>query len=305
VALYLVIRVGAFLSRIIPRSWRYLIGTAVGDMVYAVWGRKRAILKQNMATLLGLSPADPLVRRLALKSMRNYCKYLIEFLELPVLSSRDDIIANMRIQGLEHLRAALTRGKGVILASAHFGTIEIPGLRLTDFTDFHAVYDAFRPAYLDRLIQQKRREKGIDLIPVNNVRAMLRVLSNGGTLAVLFDRPMDLAKGVQVRFCGHETAVPGGPAVLAMKTGATLLPVYTTREPDNSFSCVLFPPIIWTPSGDRHQDVQVIMQKLMNTLQTEVMKRPDQWYMFRPMWPRAAPAVPIAQRETSPRGPAA
>ncbi len=297
-ALYLIIRLGAVLSRIIPRSWRYLIGTAVGDVVWAVWSEKRTITKQNMAIVLGVSPRSPAVRRIALKSLRNYCKYLIEFLELPVLSSTDARIASMPILGLEHLQKALLGGNGVILATAHYGTFEIPGLRLKDFTDFHAVYESFQPGYLDRLIQRKRLEKGIDLIAVSNIRAMLKVLHGGGTLAMLFDRPVDLTKGVRVRFFGHETAVPAGPAVLAMKTGATLIPVFTTREPDNTFHTILHPPIMWTPSGDRERDVQGIMQRLMNTVQIAVMHRPDQWYMFRAMWPDASNPRPAGTPET-------
>lgn len=300
-ALYLVIQVSAFLTRIVPRSLRYRIGTAVGDGVYFVWSGKRKILRENMATILGQSATSAEVGRLALKSMRNYCKYLIEFLELPVLTSRHPAIASMRIDGLEYLQTALEHGRGIIIATAHFGTIEIPGLRLTDFTDFHAVYDTFQPPYLDRLIQRKRREKGIDLIPTANVRMMLRVLRSGGTLAMLFDRPVDAAKGVTVKFFGRDTSVPGGPAVLAMKTGATILPVFTSREPDLSFHAVICPPITWSGSGDRERDIQTIMQKLMNALQAAVHRRPDQWYMFRPMWPDPSPTLPAGTRE-SPAG---
>ena len=284
-ALYLVIQIGAFLSRLLPRSWRYLIGTAVGDALFCFWPRGRHMVLNNMATVLGLDTKDPQVRRTGIKSMRNYCKYLIEFLELPALSSADQVIASMRIQGLEHLQMSLERGKGVILASAHFGTIEVGGLRLADFTDVHAVYDTFRPAYLDRLIQRKRREKGIHLIPAQNVRAMMRVLRSGGTLILLFDRPVDAAKGVPVRFFGRPTAVPAGPAVLAMKTGAAILPVFMFRQPDKTFESVFFPPLSWPASGERERDVQVIMQKLIDVLQSVVRERPDQWYMFRAMWP--------------------
>ncbi len=298
-ALYLIIQVGAFLSRVIPRSWRYLIGTAVGDAVWLLWSRKRAITKDNMSVVLDRSPDDLAVRRIALKSLRNYCKYLIEFLELPVMSADDPRIAAMSIRGLEHLKSALAEGKGLIVAGAHFGTIEIGGLRLKDFTDFHAVYEPFKPAYLDQLIQRKRLEKGIDLIALSNIRAMLKVLHNGGTLVMLFDRPVEINKGVPVRFFGLDTAVPGGPALLAIKTGAPLIPAFTTREPDNSFCTHLYPPISWTPSGDRDRDIQTIMQKLMNALQQAVVRRPDQWYMFRPMWPGAASAVTTGSREAA------
>lgn len=304
-ALYLVIQVSALLSRIVPRSWRYLIGTAVGDIVYLVWTRKRQILRGNMAIVLGQRNHTREAGRLAVKSMRNYCKYLVEFLELPALSSQHPVVASIRIDGLEHLQAALAGGKGVIITTGHYGTLELPGLRLTDFTDFHAVYDTFRPKYLDRLIQRKRLEKGIELIPATNVRKMFRVLKDGGTVALLFDRPVELAKGVRVRFFGRETAVPGGPAVLAMKTGAPILPVYTTREPDLTFHSMVGSPIVWIDSGDRDRDIQTVMQKLMNTLESAVLRRPDQWYMFRPMWPEITAGRRQEARESVAGGPVA
>lgn len=302
-ALYLVIQVSAFLTKIVPRRLRYWIGTAVGDAVYSVWRAKRLVLQQNMATVTGLEVNHTTVRKLARASMRNYCKYLIEFLELPALSSRHPVIASMKIHGLEHLEEALRRGRGVIITTAHFGTIEVAGLRLKDFTDFHAVYDSFTPAYLDRLIQRKRREKGIDLIPTNNVRAMVRVLRDGGALAMLFDRPVDPCRGVPVHFFGRQTAVPAGPATLALKTGATLLPVYTARLPDLSFEARICPPITWNPTEDRERDVQFITQRLMNTLQSAVRSRPDQWYMFRSMWPNPMTSASVASSPTTARPP--
>jgi lauroyl/myristoyl acyltransferase len=272
----------------------------VGEIVYLVWPAKRRILIENTMAVLGSDRRDPFVRTVAKKSMRNYCKYLIEFLDLPNMSSSDEVVASMKIQGLEHLQAAVERGKGVIIASAHFGTIEVGGLRLQDFVDVHAVYDTFKPDYLDRLIQRNRLEKGIHLIGVNDVRSMMRALRNGHALTLLFDRPLERARGVTVRYFGRETAVPGGPAVLAMKTGAALLPVFMYRQPDKSFECRLFPPVTWVETGDRDSDVQCIMQKLMDTLQTVVRERPDQWYMFRPMWPEWQAREEAGARETVP-----
>lgn len=302
-ALYLVIQIGALLSRVIPRSWRYVIGSAIGDLVYLLMWQKRRILLGNSSVVVGTATHDPAVRSLARRSFRNYFKYLVEFLELPIRSSSDDVIASMNIRGVEHLQAALERGKGVIVASAHFGTIETGGLRLADFTDLHAVYDTFRPPYLDRLIQSKRLEKGIHLVPVDNVREMMRVLRRGGALTMLFDRPLHAAKGVRVHFFGRDTYVPAGPAVLAMKTGATLLPVYMLRNPDKTFESVIFPPVTWTSTGQRSRDVQAIMQRLMDTLQTMIRERPDQWYMFRPMWPEVREIVGSGRRQSVPDRP--
>jgi len=292
-ALYLVIQISAVLSRYIPRPWRYAIGTAVGEAVYWAWPSKRHTLLQNMATVLGLDWTNPRVRVVARRSMRNYCKYLIEFLDLPNLSASHSVVASMQLEGEEHLAEAISRRKGLIIVSGHFGTIELGGIRLAAMTDFHAVYDTFQPAYLDELIRRKRLEKGIKLIPVNRIREMLRVLHDGGTIITLFDRPMAPGKGIKVRFFGRNAYVPAGPAVLAMKTGATLLPIYLRRLPDLTFTACILPAIAWIPSGDRDTDIQVITQKVMNTLQSAIRDHPDQWYMFRPMWPADGSATPI------------
>ncbi|HEX6509501.1 MAG TPA: hypothetical protein VF221_17875, partial [Chloroflexota bacterium] len=63
--------------------------------------------------------------------------------------------------------------------------------------------------------------------------------------------------------------------------------------------CQLFPPVQWTASGDRERDERVIMQKLMDILQTVVRERPDQWYMFRPMWPEWKSRQPAGSPETA------
>jgi KDO2-lipid IV(A) lauroyltransferase len=153
------------------------------------------------------------------------------------------------------------------------------------------------------LIQRKRREKGINLIPVHDVKQMFRVLKDGGTLTMLFDRPLRSTEGVPVRFFGRLTAVPGGPAVLAMKTGASLLPVYLFRNPDRTFECHIYPPVSWVATGRRDVDAQTIMQRLVDTMQSVVRSRPDQWYMFRNMWPesevRLSASIPETATETS------
>ena len=305
-ALYLIIQIGALLSRIMPRSWRYLIGTAVGDVVYRVWPAKRRILQDNMATVLGLPPQHPEVGRTSLKAMRNYCKYLIEFLELAGGSAPQAAVRSLQnAQGLEHLQRAVQRGKGVVVATAHFGTIEVGGPALATLTPLHAVQDRFQPDYLDRLIRGRRLQMGINHLSVENVRQMLRVLHQGEALALLFDRPVDASKGVTVRFFGRETALPAGPAVLAMKTGAALLPIYQFRQPDRSIKSVIFPPISWTSTGERKRDVQLVMQKLVDTYQAMIRDRPDQWYMFRPMWPTNAIPQRAPALERTSGGPAA
>jgi KDO2-lipid IV(A) lauroyltransferase len=87
--------------------------------------------------------------------------------------------------------------------------------------------------------------------------------------------------------------------VLSLKTGASLIPVYMIRNPNKTFECHIFPALAYVPTGQRERDIQTIMQKLMDTLQSVVQSRPDQWYMFRDMWPEDAGAQSAGARETA------
>jgi lauroyl/myristoyl acyltransferase len=134
------------------------------------------------------------------------------------------------------------------------------------------------------------------LIPVNQIRQMLRVLHGGGTIITLLDRPMAPGKGIKVRFFGRNAYVPAGPAVLAMKTGATLLPIYLCRLPDLTFTARILPAIGWTPSGDRDTDIQVITQKVMDTLKVSSVNIPISGICFDQCGPPMAAPRRSAQR---------
>lgn len=262
--------------------------------MWLIWTSKRRTCIDNMSVVLSGSPSDKHVRRTARKAFHQFGKGIVDFLGFANIDPRSPRLAGMQIDGWEHLTAGLGRGKGVILATGHFGSSDMGGVTLASRTEgFYAVADTFHPPYVDRLIRRTREKKGFHLIPTSSVREIIRALHQNALVVVLFDRPLPLDEGVPVRFFGRETALPAGAAVMARHTGAAVVPAYIFREDDNSCRGVIYAPVSEDSTGDKDRDVRVVTQRLADSLEAAVRRQPDQWYMFRSMWPRPAPE-PVA-----------
>ena len=90
-----------------------------------------------------------------------------------------------------------------------------------------------------------------------------------------------------MQFFNAETRVPGGAATLAVRAGANVVAAAAVRN-GNVFDAYISPLISFEPSGDAGRDVQAITQGVMSWLEGLIRRHPDQWFMFRDMWPEAA-----------------
>lgn len=294
--LYIVIKAGAWASGIIPLGLRYRISTVLADGLWLTWTSKRRTCIDNLSVVMNGSPTDADVRRMSRRAFQQFGKGIVDFLGFTNIDPRDPLVANMPIEGWEHVEAGLRRGKGVILAGAHLGSIDMGGITLARRTDnFYAVANVFYPPYVDRLIRRTRESKGYRLISATSARGIIRALHTNALVVVLFDRPMGPDKGVPVKLFGRETALPAGVAVVAMHAGATVIPGYIFRNPDNTFRGKAFPSITEDLTGDKAKDVQTVTQRMADSLEAAIREAPDQWYMFRAMWPEMAPQTEVAR----------
>lgn len=281
---YWLMRAAAWLASFLPLRASYAIAIAIGMFVYVCWGDKRRSAIANMRCVLGSGVSERVVQRMARNSFRHYCKYVVEFLRFA--DRPEDITDLVRITGWHNLDEALRAGKGVIIVGLHFGNWDLAGALLAARGyAVNVVVESFEPAKLNRLIQKPRLDWGMRIIPVDGAsRGVLRALRRNEVLGLLIDRP-EPEGGVPVRFCGAETAVPAGAAALALRTGARIVPGVLVRQPNNSFRGYIAPAVEFEPAGDYEHDVQTLTQRIYEALEAFVYAHPDQWYMFRPMWP--------------------
>lgn len=265
----------------------------VTQAAYLGWPGRRARANANFAHVLGLPPDDPAVRSLALAAYRNYARYLVELMQLPRLPLEE---ASRRVEsdGLETLEAAWRDAGSLILAMAHVGNNEYvaagvasrgwPISVLADDTAFPEMF---------ALLRAQRERWSVRIIPWRNLREVFGVLRRGEILALLVDwgyRP----DGVPVRLFDAWTTLPAGPAVLAARSGAAILPVVVHRRADGSFFVTHDTPIR-VPS-DRVEDIRRATQQVADALGRTIGAAPDQWYSFKPMWPEH----PVTSEEPAP-----
>jgi KDO2-lipid IV(A) lauroyltransferase len=299
VALYrgvstLLVRVPVRPSEAVAR-WLFLIG-------YAAWPAKRRIIKANAARVLGLPVSHPDVAALTRAIYATYSRFALELMRLPGLPP-DEPRRLMLSEGPDHERfmalwdRCRTDGRGIIAVSGHIGSIEVfagayaqqgvPTFGLADDSAFPELFD---------LLCRSRARWGVTIIPWRRLREIFRVMREPCVLGMVVDwgyRPDDHP----VRLFGAWTTLPVGPALLAARTGAVIVPVVARRQEDGRYRPVMYQPIEVT---DGSADALAhATQAIADALGDMVAEAPEQWYTFKPMWPTmTAEVAALADRAT-------
>jgi phosphatidylinositol dimannoside acyltransferase len=265
-------------------SYRLAATGAVG--VYWLWPEKRRNAVANFRYVLGPGQPPDAAARLARATFANYGRYAVDMLRLSGWQIKD-IERRLVVHGIEHVEAAMAQGRGVMFVGGHIGNSDIGAAILAGRGyPVHVIAETLRPPRWNALVQETRRLSGMQVIAVESgTRDILRVLRRNEVLAFLVDRPMHRqGDGVPVEFFGAWTRVPGGAATLALRTGAGLIAACVVRS-GSGYAVHISPPLAAERSSDLQADIQRLTQAVMHALEGFIRQYPDQWFMFRPMWP--------------------
>ena len=288
-------RVGAGIAQRLPARPLYAFAVVFGELGYVVWTAKRRIAKHNFAIVLGRPSTDREVAQVARRAFRNFAKYIVEIMRFPRLSVAD-FERLVAVEGWEHLRGALALGKGVIFVSIHFGNFELGGARIADEIPLNVIADELENQRLMDLLVGNRAHKNITLLsPDGAAKKVLGALRRNEMVGLMMDlgpraQAFDI---VEANFFGTPTAFPSVAANLARVSGAPIVVAAVVRGKDNTFTGIALPPIFVERTKQAADDVQRATQAIARGLETFVSRWPDQWYIFRPMWPQPvlAPAT--------------
>ena len=286
-------RILAALAQRLPARPLYALAVAMGEVGYVLWTAKRRIAKHNFSIVLGRPTTDRQVAQVARRSFRNFAKYLIEIMRFPALGAAD-FERLVTVQGSEHLRDALAHGKGVIFVSIHFGNFELGGARIADGVPLNVIADELENQRLMDLLVGNRAHKNITLLtPDGAAKKVLQALRRNEMVGLMMDLgPRAQAfDNVEAEFFGTPTAFPAVADSLARVSGAPIVVAVAVRQRDNTFTGIALPPIFVERTKQAADDVQRATQAIARGLEGFVERWPDQWYIFRPMWP----PVPVAR----------
>lgn len=280
---YIIYRIGQVIALAFPLSAGYKIAEFVSDF-HSICSRKdRHAVEANLKVVF---PEKSLteIRKIRRRMSRGFARYLIDFFRFDRID-KEFLEKNTRIEGREHFDQALAKGRGGIILSAHMGNWEL-GAVITALLGYPLYVVALRhkDKKVDKFFNSQRENKGVKVIPIDKAgRSCIDILKENKFLALVGDRDFN-EKGLLLNFFGKPALFPKGPAVFALKTGASIIPAFVINNRDGSHTFKIEKALEFEPTGNKNEDIVKIMSSYKQIFEYYIRKYPEQWYMFRRFW---------------------
>jgi Kdo2-lipid IVA lauroyltransferase/acyltransferase len=189
------------------------------------------------------------------------------------------------MKGFENFEVANARGKGVVFVACHMGAFE---LQITSMAlrklNFMVIGTPLKDKRLNDLMWKHRNKNGTNAVERDKATfPMLKVLKSGGSVALLIDQDTRV-KSTFVDFFGMQASTPIGAALLAMKTGAAVLPAFSHLGQDGKQHIEILPEIPLRNTGNEEEDIQFNTQVYTKIIEARVRKYPSQWVWMHERW---------------------
>ena len=286
---YLLLLACARLLGRLPTRVLYLLAAVAAALIYTFAGGLRRNVWDNMRHVMGPDTPKKELRRAARQVFGNWARSYADLIHIPYLDLPKFLDQKLTYHGFdENMQPAIANGKGVIITSGHFGSVELgiqgmmaKGVRVTVLTE------PLQPPALSRLLDGLRASKGNTFLPVSfaSVKAVLRTVKAGGVVGLMCDRDIE-GKSIRVPFCGTPTSVPVGVVELATRTGATIVPIFIHRKNGDACEAFLEPPLELVNSGDPEADLKTNVRRLLERFEAHLRRAPGQWTVLETVWDR-------------------
>ncbi len=283
---FLSYRDGAAVLRFLPRPLGRALTGGAGLAAWATGPKRRAIVATNLRRVLGPEASPSTVRRTVRRAYLSYARY---WFEAAHLDASDPSVLDWRLTvgHPERLQEAAARGRGLIIVLPHVGCWEAGAIWTASLGyPLMTVAEVLEPPELFEWFVTTRKRAALTVLPVGGATTtqLLNQLRNGNAIALLADRDV-VGDGLPTPFFGRPTPIPAGPAVLALRSGAAVLPVAIYLEPRGHFHVEILPELDTTRSGGLRADVVRLTNDMIRALEVLISARPEQWHVFQSNWP--------------------
>jgi KDO2-lipid IV(A) lauroyltransferase len=281
---YFLYRFGARALRCLPRVFARRLMGRLGLVIYHLSKSTRQVVSDNLRVVVGPALSEEELQTIVAASFASYASYWSDIFHIASLTNAniDQFFSEL---DLEPLKRTLDSG-GALLVVPHLGTWEIGGLWV--HLHGYVVHSVAEPASSERLTNwftKERARLGLDVHTLGDktMAILLEALSRGEVVALVADRDI-VGDGIEVTLFGQKTRMPGGPALLALRSGKPLIPcaIYFDRH-DMHFPVVL-DAIAVARQGTLREDVARITQDLAFAFEKLIGRAPEQWHVFQPFW---------------------
>lgn len=268
----------------IPLSARKGFFLAIFFLFYHIGTKNRLITLHNLMRSFPEKNPDEIVS-IAKGVYRHFAVVAAEFFDLPYLT-KENMHEWVDVDGLEHYRAAAAKGKGLLTIVAHFGNWELMTIAVPMYLQpIDIVYRPLDNAVIDNMVEYVRTVQGNSLIPKGGSgKKIVEFLKENHLIGILSDQNVAHYEGVFVDFFGRPACSGVGLAVMAMRSGAPVLPVFMARQKSGKYKLIIQSAIEAICTDDYHADLVVNTQRFAKIVEEVIREYPDQWFWFHQRW---------------------
>lgn len=275
----------------LPEPAALTAASVAGAAMFEVRPDHRRMIEQNLRRVLGPGTDDAALRRWSKRAFGSYARYWVDGARLGSTPT-SELLDHFRIEeGRQHLVDGMASGNGMVMALPHVGSWEYGGAYVAAIGyPMTTVAERLEPPELFEYFVAQRAAMGLTVVPLGDgsTSVLMRTLREGGLVGLLCDRDL-MQNGVEVEFFGEKTTMPGGPATMALRTGATLVTAAVFSGPGRDHHAVINSPIDLARTGSFRTDVQRVTQQIAGEFEALIRRAPEQWHVFQPLWPDDRP----------------
>jgi KDO2-lipid IV(A) lauroyltransferase len=265
----------------------------VGKLFYHLLPIRRAVVLANLRRVFADAVSEAEVRRIAQASYAHLARLALEFLVFPWLSRRRRA-AQVRVENIEVALRVYEQGKGALILTGHFGNWEVAtAAGMESFPQYRGIFHFLRrplkPSWFDALVTRRFRRAGMGVLPKRRaLDRILDLLAAGHVIVFVFDQHAGGSDGIPVEFFGHPAGTFKSLAILALATGAPVLPAASWREPDGRHVLRFEEPVPLIECEDTTEAIRRNTRAYNETLERLVLRHPEQYFWLHRRWKLSA-----------------
>jgi phosphopantetheine--protein transferase-like protein len=260
-------------------------------LFHAVPFRRRVVL-DNLRRVFGAHVPPGEIERLAQAHYAHLAQLGIEFFKFRWLSA-ERRRALVRVENLDAFAKAFRKGKGVLILTGHFGNWEVATVAgIQNYPEvhgrFHFVRRPIKPRWLDQLVTRRFNRAGFGVMGKRgSLDRIVERLEAGDVIVFPFDQYAHRPDGIDVEFFGHPAGTFKSLAIIALATGAPVLPAASWREPDGRHVLRFEDPLPLPEHENANEAIRSTTRAFNAALERLVLRHPEQWYWVHRRWKSA------------------
>ncbi len=276
-----------FLANILPRKAAFKMADSLGSFFFLLMERSR-FRGQIQRTINYAFPgrySEPELTKMARKDVQEFLQAFIEICRLNQFEKMFPELIT-KVQGLEYLESAKSKGKGVIILSAHIGCWEILAASLP-LIGVPASLIGRRQSdpVVNEMVSRRRECTGNRFVNDNEVSTadIVEALKRKENIFLISDHHHP-AKRNFAHFFGRLVSVPAGVVIYAQRSGAAVVPAYTLREPGGKYQIIIEPEIQFEYTGNMSYDIVVNTERYLQIFEKWIRQNPEQYLWGHERW---------------------